>query len=161
MLFFAASFFVCRDRAELERHVARVLLVLTISIARYAAVPLRFQFDRPETTGAIGALFQLLGATDLPYNRAPSLHIGVLVVLWVCFAPRLGGWRRLALHAWFAAVGVSVLTTYQHHVIDIPAGLAVATFSLAATARGRFARGQRRTTTRWSAAAVTATAQPR
>ena len=60
VLFFAASFFVCRDRTELERHVARVLLVLTISIACYAAFPLRFQFERPETTGAIGALFQLL-----------------------------------------------------------------------------------------------------
>ena len=152
VVFFAASFFVCRDRAELERHVARVLLVLTISIACYAAFPLRFQFERPETTGAIGALFQLLSATDLPYNRAPSLHIGVLVVLWVCFAPRLVGWRRLALHVWFAAIGVSVLTTYQHHVIDLPAGLAVAAFSLVATARGRLACGPRRTTTRRSSA---------
>ncbi|HET9208207.1 MAG TPA: hypothetical protein VFO28_18345 [Burkholderiaceae bacterium] len=150
--FFIASFFVCRDRAELERHVARVLLLLTISIACYAAFPLRFQFVRPETSGAIGALFQLLTAIDLPYNRAPSLHIGMLTLLWVGFAPRLvGGWR-LALHVWFAAIGVSVLTTYQHHVIDIPAGVAVASFSLAATARGRFARMQRQGSARHPAA---------
>jgi hypothetical protein len=142
-LFFGASFFVGRDRAALERHVASLLLVLTISIACYAAFPLRFQFARPETSGAIGLLFDLLTATDLPYNRAPSLHISVLVILWVRFAPHLSDAWRLALHLWFAAIGISVLTTYQHHVIDIPAGLAAALFSLAATARGRLAWIQR------------------
>jgi len=142
-LFFAASFFVGSGRVELERHVARLLLVLTLSIACYAAFPLRFMFERPETSGAVGPMFELLKAVDLPYNRAPSLHISVLVILWTRFAPRLNGAWRLGLHLWFAAIGASVLTTYQHHVIDIPAGLAVATFSLAATAGPRLAWLQR------------------
>jgi hypothetical protein len=154
VFFFAASFFVGGDRAALERHVARLLLVLTISIACYAAFPLRFQFVRPETTGPIGLLFDLLTAVDLPYNRAPSLHIGVLVILWARFAPGLNGAWRIALHLWFTAIGVSVLTTYQHHVIDIPAGLAVAVFSLAATTPGRLAWLQRLAGTRRPAWAV-------
>ena len=86
---------------------------------------------------SIGLLFDLLVAVDLPYNRAPSLHIGVLVILWARFAPRLSGGWLLVLHAWFGAIGISVLTTFQHHVIDIPAGLAVASLSLALTAGGR------------------------
>jgi membrane-associated phospholipid phosphatase len=46
----------------------------------------------------------------------------VLVVLWARFAPVLHGWRRAALHAWFLLIAASVLTTYQHHVLDVPAG---------------------------------------
>lgn len=123
--FFVASFFVGRDRAALDRHVGALLLDLGVSIVLYAAFPLRFMFERPELDGAFGALFQLLSATDLPYNRAPSLHISVLVILWFRLAPLLGGWQRRALDAWFLLIGLSVLTTWQHHCIDVPAGAAV------------------------------------
>jgi hypothetical protein len=135
VIFFAASFFVGRCRDELDRHVARLVLALALSVVCYVAFPLRFMFERPPTSGAIGLLFQLLSAVDLPYNRAPSLHIGVLVILWARFAPRLSGAWRCALHGWFATIGVSVLTTYQHHVIDVPAGLAVGALCIALTAR--------------------------
>lgn len=136
--FFGLSFFVDRDPSALRRHVVRLLLVLAVSLACYAAFPLRFTFERPPTQGLVGALFDLLGSVDLPYNRAPSLHIGVLAVLWVRLAPRLQGWRRACLHAWFALIAVSVLTAYQHHVLDVPAGAALGVFAIAVTAgRGR------------------------
>ena len=92
-------------------------------------------FQRPELDGLVGLLFQLLSATDLPYNRAPSLHISVLVILWVRFAPLLAGWKRWALDGWFALIALSVLTTYQHHTIDVPAGAAVGALCLALTSR--------------------------
>jgi hypothetical protein len=135
-VFFAWSFFVDRDRDELARHVARLLLALALSVACYAAFPLRFMFERPPTTGTIGLMFDLLSAVDLPYNRAPSLHISVLLILWVRFAPRLARWRRVGLHLWFASIALSVLTTYQHHVIDVPAGLLVGWLCVALTPRG-------------------------
>jgi hypothetical protein len=123
--FFVLSFFIDRDAAELDRHVRRLWLALLISVACYAAFPLRFAFERPLTTGLTGLLFSALSAFDQPYNRAPSLHISVLLILWVRFAGHVTGWRLAALGAWFALIGVSVLTTYQHHVIDVPAGLAL------------------------------------
>lgn len=121
--FFVASFFLCRNRAALSCHTARLFAVVTISVMCFVLCPQRFVFERPIVDGALGMLFQLLSTIDLPYNRTPSLHISVLVILWVLFAQRTQGWIRHVVYAWFVLIGVSVLTTYQHHVIDIPAGV--------------------------------------
>lgn len=131
--FFVLAFFVGGGKAALERHVSRLMVNLGISIACYALFPLRFMFERPLPEGVCGAFFELLSFCDLPYNRAPSLHISVLLLLWVRLAPRTPASLRPLLHAWFALIGVSVLTTYQHHLIDIPAGLAVGGLSILLT----------------------------
>lgn len=123
LVFFVASFFLCRNRAELNCHTARLVAVVTISVICFVLWPQRFVFERPVVDGTLGVLFQFLSAIDMPYNRTPSLHISVLVILWALFARRTQGWMRHAVYAWFALIGVSVLTTYQHHVIDIPAGV--------------------------------------
>ncbi|KQW43415.1 MULTISPECIES: phosphatase PAP2 family protein [unclassified Roseateles] len=138
--FFLMSFFVDGDGPRLRQHVARLLVVLVVSVLCYAAFPLRFTFERPETHGLTGLLFDLLNACDLPYNRAPSLHIGVLVVLWARFAPLLRGWAGLALQGWFLLIAASVLTTYQHHVLDVPAGAALGLFALWVTRMAPLAR---------------------
>ena len=122
LAFFVASFFLCRSRAELNCHTARLVTVVLMSVLCFVLWPQRFVFERPVVDGALGVLFQLLAAVDLPYNRTPSLHISVLVILWALFARRTHGWIRHAVYVWFALIGVSVLTTYQHHVIDVPAG---------------------------------------
>lgn len=121
------SFFVCRDARALHRHTQRLLLALALAVVAYAAFPLGFQSERPQPDGPFAALFDLLWALDLPYNRSPSLHITVLLLIWPLLIARLAGrWQRLAAHAWLASIGVSVLTTYQHHVIDIVGGACVA-----------------------------------
>ncbi len=56
-------------------------------------------------------------------TKAPSLHIVLLVVLWVGYAQHVRGAWRVVLHGWAALIGVSVLTTYQHHFVDVPTGL--------------------------------------
>ena len=123
LAFFIASFFLCRSRAELSCHTARLVTVVVVSAVCFVLWPQRFVFERPAVDGALGVLFQLLTAVDLPYNRAPSLHISVLVILGALFARHTQGWMRCVVYAWFALIGVSVLTTYQHHIIDVPAGL--------------------------------------
>lgn len=140
IVFFVGSFFVDACPQALRRHVARLFVVLLASVVCYAAFPLRFTFERPATTGLIGLLFDALGAFDLPYNRAPSLHIGVLAVLWVRFAPSLRGWHGACLHAWFTLIAISVLTTYQHHVLDVPAGAALGALAIALIAPSPHAR---------------------
>ncbi|MCW5664676.1 MAG: hypothetical protein KIT35_12640 [Piscinibacter sp.] len=132
---FVASFFVGRSHGALRRHTRRLLLLLALALAGWALCPLRFAFERPPVDGWAGALFELLALLDRPYNRAPSLHIGVLVLLWLHLGPRLAGWWRAALGGWLLLIGVSVLTTWQHHVIDIPAGAAAALLCVLLTRR--------------------------
>src|SRR6185437_1127526 len=122
-LFYAISFFLCRRRLELDRHALRLLSAQVIAVACFLLWPLRFSFERPEIGGVFGWLFDVLLGFDKPFNQAPSLHIVLLIVLWVKFAQYLHGVWRLVLHVWALLIGISVLTTFQHHFIDIPTGL--------------------------------------
>ncbi len=122
-LFYAISFFLCRQRPELDRHALRLFSAQVIAVACFLLWPLRFSFERPEIGGVFGWLFDVLLGFDKPFNQAPSLHIVLLIVLWVKYAQYLQGAWRWLLHAWALLIGVSVLTTFQHHFIDVPTGL--------------------------------------
>ena len=121
-LLYGISFALWRTRAGLLTHVKRLLMAQVISVACFIAFPLRFSFERPPADGWAGHLFTLLGGFDKPFNQAPSLHISLLVVLWVAYAMHVPARWRWVLHGWFALIGISVLTTYQHHLIDVPTG---------------------------------------
>lgn len=124
-LFYVASFFICAHKAELDMHARRLFTAQLISVACFLLWPLRFSLERPETGGVFGWLFDVLLGFDKPFNQAPSLHIVLLVVLWVRYQQHLHGLWRAALHVWFGLIGLSVLTTWQHHFIDVPTGVAV------------------------------------
>lgn len=129
-LIYGLSFLACRYAREVDRHGLRLLTVQLVAIACFLAWPMRYSFERPPVDGAFGALFALLASFDQPYNQAPSLHVAILVVLWARVAARLDGRPALLAHAWFALIGVSVLTTWQHHFIDIPTGALLGVFAL-------------------------------
>lgn len=122
-LLYAVALFVFGSREELRRLACRLILAQLIAVACFLVFPLRFTFTRPHTDGFTGWLFQMLAGFDLPYNQAPSLHIALLVILWVHFHSYTRPVIRPLLHGWFLLIGVSVLTTYQHHFIDVPTGL--------------------------------------
>ena len=122
-LLYGLSLFVCTTRRELETHPRRLLTAQVIAIACFVAVPLRFSFPHPATDGVWGDLFAVLAGFDRPFNQLPSLHIALAVILWAIYARKLSGVARMAMEAWLALICVSVLTTYQHHFIDIPTGL--------------------------------------
>jgi protein-tyrosine phosphatase len=129
-LLYVVSILICTTRRELDRHAQRLLAVQLVSVACFIAFPLRFSFDRPAADGLFGALFVALGSFDKPFNQAPSLHISLLVLIWTrigAHLPTTGSGRvwRWVLHGWMTLIGVSVLTTFQHHFIDIPTGVLV------------------------------------
>jgi len=93
-----------------------------VAVACFLVLPLRFTFERPEPTGLFGGLFTLLESFDQPFNQAPSLHIALLVILWQVYLRAVPRAWHVPLHASFCLIGVSVLTTWQHHFIDVPTG---------------------------------------
>lgn len=129
-VFYAVSLFVCATDTELSAHARRLLTAQIVAVTCFLLFPLRFMFHRPETHGLSGVLFSELTRFDQPFNEAPSLHIAFLVILWRLYTrhvPRLLLWP---LHLWFMLIGVSVLTTYQHHVFDVPTGALLGVFCL-------------------------------
>ena len=123
--FYAASFFVCSTRSELDRHAKRLLLAQVISVSCFLLLPLRFGFERPPTDGWAGWMFDVLSGFDQPFNQAPSLHIALLVILWLLYLRHVPAMWRWLVHGWSLLIGLSVLTTYQHHFIDVPTGALV------------------------------------
>ncbi|MBY5942174.1 phosphatase PAP2/dual specificity phosphatase family protein [Halomonas sp. DP5N14-9] len=130
LMYALALLWLPRDGGELSRLVKRLLSVQLLCVIGFLAYPLRCGLVRPELDGVFGSLFDILMGFDLPYNQAPSLHIALLVVLWHAYAAHLDRRWRWLLHGWCGLIGVSVLTTWQHHFIDVPSGALVGALSL-------------------------------
>ena len=120
-LMYAAAFFLCRDTREQNRYVARLVSAQIVATTCFMLFPLHFGWPKPPTDGLWGWLFDSLVAFDVPYNQAPSLHIALSIIVgafyWTRF-PKI----RLPLLLWQSLIALSVLTTYQHHFIDVPTG---------------------------------------
>jgi Dual specificity phosphatase, catalytic domain len=129
-LFYAASLFVCVNSTELAAHARRLLTAQVVAVACFVLFPLRFTFTQPDTSGAVGFMFDALTSFDRPFNQAPSLHIALLVILWRLYSTHLPKRAQWPLHIWFSLIGLSVLTTYQHHFFDIPTGALLGAFCL-------------------------------
>ncbi|MDM0020521.1 phosphatase PAP2/dual specificity phosphatase family protein [Variovorax saccharolyticus] len=121
--FYALSLFLAKDRHTLDRHAARLLTAQAVAVACFVLWPLHFSFGQPAVEGAPALLFNALRGFDQPFNQAPSLHIALAVILWDWYRRLIHArWARAVLHLWTFAICASVLTTWQHHFIDIPTG---------------------------------------
>ncbi|WP_314041756.1 dual specificity protein phosphatase family protein [Campylobacter showae] len=155
-LLYALGFFLCRDAGELARYVTQLLAAQIIATLFFIAFPLQMSWEKPAVSGLSDFLFSSLAAFDLPFNQAPSLHIILCVVVGAFYLRKARAvWLKAALAAWFTLIGFSVLTTYQHHFIDIPTGLAAGCFVLLVRPTDgeplRFAMAAEATRYKWAA----------
>ncbi|WP_326535208.1 phosphatase PAP2/dual specificity phosphatase family protein [Pseudorhodoferax sp.] len=122
-VFYALSLFLGPSKHAVDRHAARLLTVQLVAVSCFVLWPLHFSFGQPAVEGAPAFLFTALRGFDQPFNQAPSLHIALAVILWDWYRrlirPHWGQWLAAL---WALAICASVLTTYQHHFIDIPTG---------------------------------------
>jgi len=129
-LFYALSLLLNGSRSGVDRLAGRYLTAQIVAVSCFILFPLTATFVRPATTGLPGFLFAVLGGFDKPFNQAPSLHIALLVIIWDHWRQRLGGLLLPLWHCWCFLIGASVLTTWQHHFIDIPTGMLLGFFAL-------------------------------
>jgi protein-tyrosine phosphatase/membrane-associated phospholipid phosphatase len=125
-LFFIAAPFLCRNDRELRTLTRRITAAIAIAGACFLFFPLRFAFERPPVTGPLGIIFNNFRSLDQPFNQFPSLHIALCIILSLVYVPRTRGALRLFTIAWFILICISTVLTYQHHVIDIFGGFALA-----------------------------------
>lgn len=120
---YGLAILLASTKIELDTLGRRLLTAQIICVTCFLLFPLHFTFNRPALDGVFGTLFDLLMGFDKPFNQAPSLHITLLIILWVFYSHYIKGCWRWLLHGWFFLIGLSVLTTWQHHFFDIPTGV--------------------------------------
>ncbi len=124
-LFYGLSLLLCWTRRELRQQALRLFTAQLISIACFVLFPLKFSFGRTALDGFFGLWFDVLMGFDKPFNQAPSLHIVLLIILWDFYRRHVAAQWVWVVHVWCLLIGLSVLTTWQHHFIDLPTGLLV------------------------------------
>ena len=125
-LFFIGAFFLPRTRGELRLLGTRIFTLITLSCVCFLLWPLRFDLPRPVPAGWTAPLFRALYANDLPFNLAPSLHIGLRCLFWITYGRHLRGWLRSVTRWWFILIGASTLLVWQHHLMDVVTGFLMA-----------------------------------
>lgn len=127
-LFFCLVFFCCKSKEQLKTLTLRMLFVICIAGFCFVTVPLRFSFAKPEVPNALLNLpFSFLTQFDSPFNQSPSLHIAFAFVFWSVLK-EVDKWRLFFMIS-LILVGISTLTTYQHHLVDILTGTVLAHLS--------------------------------
>ncbi|MCD8213792.1 MAG: dual specificity protein phosphatase family protein [Campylobacter sp.] len=130
-LLYGIGFLLCKSRREVVRYTMQLFLSQIIAIIFFILFPLQISWQKPQTSDFFGFLFDTLASFDEPFNQAPSLHIILCVVVGSLYIQKVGKiLLKAAVFIWFVLIGASVLTTFQHHFIDIPTGLAVGFFVL-------------------------------
>ncbi len=125
-LFFVVAPFLCRTNHELSIFAKRIASAIVVAGICFLLFPLRFAFPRPHADGFLGSIFDWFRGMDAPYNLLPSLHAALMLILLDVYFRNTRGLLRIALVIWFVLIALSPILTYQHHLIDIIGGFALA-----------------------------------
>ncbi len=113
------------DRQRIQRYLAGVVALNLVSNLVFILWPTTFDRGVLATAGqgVTGALLDAVRLADRPVNCLPSLHVGAAVFAGLFRRGKRFDW---AFMAWAVAIAVSTLTTKQHYLVDVVAGVALA-----------------------------------
>ena len=125
-LFYVVAPFLCRTERELSNLAKRIAAAIVVAGTCFLLFPLRFAFPRPHVEGWLGVIFDWFRGMDAPFNLLPSLHAALMLILVDVYLRNTRGLIRIAIAIWFVLIALSPILTYQHHLIDIILGFALA-----------------------------------
>ena len=126
-----------RRHERFARFRNTILLANLIGLVGFALMPTAppWMFPKRGFDVAVTHSGPLIHALGNPYAAMPSLHAADALIVGVCLAlscRRL--WAKALWMMWPLWVWFCVVATANHYVLDVLAGIAVAVFSLLATA---------------------------
>ncbi|MGK5084923.1 phosphatase PAP2 family protein [Bdellovibrionota bacterium FG-1] len=130
-LFFASLYYCAKDILNLNKYLYSFLCLQFMSCMIFLLWPTtypRHLFPLPDTLdSATRFVFASLRTADTPASCCPSLHVSSVYLSSFIF---LDEQRRLfpVFFIWSTAIAFSTLTTKQHYVWDVVAGMMMAMF---------------------------------
>jgi membrane-associated phospholipid phosphatase len=107
------------------RNLRGMLAATVVSVSVFVLWPTRIVRETVDADLATTLAFNALYGTDPATNCVPSLHVSLALLGVLGFwpeRPRLAG----ACLGWATLIAVSTLTTKQHYLVDVVAGIVVA-----------------------------------
>lgn len=137
VLLVLAGFSALRNM-DLDHLGGSILAQAAAAFVCFAVFPTAVQ--RPSSGIDPSSLYAVWTGFEKPLHAVPSLHASFCATL-LCFSHIFPRFVRRAVQFWIAAVLVSTLTTEQHVVLDLAAGLVLGFLSVALTRRASPHRG--------------------
>ncbi len=128
-IFFPLIYFTCRDLTNQNKYIYSFMSLQAVSVFIFWVWPTTYPreaFPLPGYLDAITAFtFENLRKTDSPANCCPSLHVsGVYLSAFIFLDERR---KQLPYYlTWATLIALSTLTTKQHYILDVVAGLLLA-----------------------------------
>lgn len=115
-LFLMPVFFCSAE--QIKRLAQALVLALVIAGIVFVIFPAPIIFSREIPPGFWAPVYSFLFHLDHTTNTLPSLHVAFSYLL-----TRFVG--RRSMQIWYGLICLSVLTTHQHHILDVVAGHAL------------------------------------
>ncbi|MBY0471248.1 phosphatase PAP2 family protein [bacterium] len=131
-ILFVAAYLFSRDMENMNKYIYSFLGLQTISVIIFWVWPTTYPrdlFPLPDNLDWLTfTVFSNLRTVDAPTNCCPSLHVSSVYLSSFIFLDEQKG-RFLFFFLWATAVAISTLTTKQHYIVDVIAGLGLAVLS--------------------------------
>lgn len=128
-LFFTAVYLTCKDTLNLNKYFYSFLVLQIVSVFIFWIFPTAYPRELFPLSDSLDSVtyfvFTYLRQADTPANCCPSLHVSSVYLSSFLFLDEQKS-KFPFFFSWATAIAISTLTTKQHYLVDVAAGLSLA-----------------------------------